>query len=202
MLMSDLRHDLVQTRFARAQDSDLAELTELWRDLEEQLRETFAQEGFDPHRLVLARSADMRYAGQEHTVNVPLPGGDLDEEAGAQIERRFHELHEQLYTFRQDSPVEFVNFRLSGFGAVAKPELQRIDSNGVVRGALKGTRDVDFDELGRHEARIYERSLLGAGAELEGPAVVEEPAASTVVFPGQRLTVDEYGILIVELEEM
>jgi N-methylhydantoinase A len=81
---------------------------------------------------------------------------------------------------------------------VRKPELARIATNGDGSAARKGVRDVDFDELGRHEATIYERSLLGAGAELEGPAVVEEPAASTVVFPGQRLRVDEYGNVIIE----
>jgi N-methylhydantoinase A len=83
---------------------------------------------------------------------------------------------------------------------VPKPELQAIASNGGAQTALKGMRDVDFDELGRHASRIYERSRLGAGAELEGPAVIEEPAASTVVFPGQKLRVDELGNLIVETE--
>ena len=45
---------------------------------------------------------------------------------------------------------------------------------------------------------MFERALLGPGSELEGPAVVEEPAASTVVFPGQRLRVDDFGNLIVD----
>jgi N-methylhydantoinase A len=198
MLMSDLRHDLVQTHFAREGDADLGELTGVWRELEERLRASFTEDGVGNERLTFERSADMRYAGQEHTVNVPIPGGELGESERKEIARRFHELHEQLYTFRQDSPIEFVNFRLTGFGAVAKPELRTIASNGGVETALKGTRDVDFDELGRHESRIFERARLGAGAELEGPAVIEEPAASTVVFPGQRLRVDELGNLIVE----
>jgi N-methylhydantoinase A len=201
MLMSDLRHDLVQTRFARAGEADLGELTGVWRELEERLRTTFAEEGIEETKLALVRTADMRYAGQEHTVNVPIPPGELGESERAEIESRFHELHEQLYTFRQSSPIEFVNFRLSGLGEVRKPELRAIASNGKVGGALKGTRDVDFDELGRHESRIYERERLGAGAELEGPAIIEEPAASTVVFPGQRLRVDELGNLIVEKEQ-
>jgi N-methylhydantoinase A len=200
MLMSDLRHDLVQTRFERAHEVDLVELTGIWRALEERMLASFADEGMLPERVTFARTADMRYAGQEHTVNVPIPLGELDEAAREEIERRFHDLHEQLYTFRQDSPVEFVNFRLAGFGAVEKPELKRIESNGRPESALKGIRDVDFDELGRHEARIYERHRLGAREELEGPAVVEEPAASTVVFPGQRVSVDELGILIVNTE--
>jgi len=131
-------------------------------------------------------------------VNVPIPDGDLGEAEREEIARRFHDLHEQLYTFRQASPIEFVNFRLTRLGTVPKPELRAIAANGKVTSALKGTRDVDFDELGRHESRIYERALLGAGAELEGPAVIEEPAASTVVFPGQKLRVDRLGNLIVE----
>src|SRR5712692_3261078 len=200
MLMSDLRHDLVQPRFARAEQTEAAELDAVWRELEDRLRATFADEGVEASRLAFVRTADMRYAGQEHTVNVPIPDGELGEAERAEIERRFHDLHEQLYTFRQASPIEFVNFRLTGLGAVRKPELRRIATNGKVEGALKGTRDVDFDELGRHESRIYERERLGAAAMLEGPAVIEEPAASTVVFPGQRLHVDELGNLIVELE--
>jgi N-methylhydantoinase A len=200
MLASDLRHDLVQTRFARADDAELGELTGVWRELEERMRATFAEEGVESGRLAFVRTADMRYAGQEHTVNVPIPDGELGEDERAEIERRFHDLHEQLYTFRQGSPIEFVNFRLTGLGAVPKPELRRVASNGRVQGARKGTRDVDFDELGRHESRIYERERLGAGAELDGPAVIEEPAASTVVFPGQRLRVDDFGNLVVEKE--
>jgi len=200
MLMSDLRHDLVQTRFARA-DQGLQDLGTVWHELEERLHETFADEGVAAEEVAFARSADMRYAGQEHTVNVPIPDGDLGESRRAEIESRFHDLHEQLYAFRQDSPIEFVNFRLTGFGAVRKPELKLLDLAGDAATALKGERDVDFDELGRTESRIYERGLLGAGASLEGPAIVEEPAASTVVFPEQTLRVDEYGNLVIETKE-
>ncbi len=198
MLTSDLRHDVVQTRFARADRLGVDERTEIWRDLEARLIALFAEEGVDAGRVTFARSADMRYAGQEHTVTVPVPEDAVPEE----IEQRFHDLHEQQYTFRLDSPVEFVNFRLSGSGSVRKPQPPRIPADGDAATALKGTRDVDFDELGRLESRLYERERLGAGAELEGPAVVEEPAASTVVLPGQRLHVDEYGNLIIHVGDV
>ena len=78
--------------------------------------------------------------------------------------------------------------------------MRPVASNGKVAGAGKGMRGVDFDELGRHDSRIYERERVGAGAELEGPAVIEEPAASAVVFPGQRLQVDAFGHLIIAVE--
>jgi N-methylhydantoinase A len=194
MLASDLRHDAVQTRLVRADRIEDDELEAAWLGLEERLLATFASEGRSAHEVAFARSADMRYAGQEHTVNVPVTNGS----GRAAIEQRFHDLHEQRYTFRLDSPIEFVNFRLAGFGSVRKPELGRLERNGDVSSALKGTRAVDFDELGRREARIYERALLRAGASLEGPAVVEEPAASTVIFPGQVLRVEDHGLLVIE----
>ncbi len=193
MLCSDVRHDAVQTRLVRADHLAPEELAEMWTGLEERLAATFAAEGLAREQVTFAPSADMRYAGQEHTVNVPVPDGGGIEAIAA----RFHDLHEQLYTFRLVSPIEFVNFRLTGRGAVPKPDLPRIEPSGDVTAALKGARAVDFDELGRHEARIYERAELGAGAVVEGPAIVEEPAASTVVFPGQSLRVDERGIMTV-----
>src|SRR6266571_1572182 len=159
-----------------------------------------AGERVGPADVTFARSADMRYLGQEHTVNVPIPGGELGEEQRASIESKFHELHEQLYTFRQESPIEIVNLRLTGFGAVRKPELQSVEVNTESQRAFKGTRLVDFDDLGRYETSIYERERLGAGAELEGPAVVEEAAASTLVLPGQKLRVDRFGNLVIEME--
>jgi N-methylhydantoinase A len=199
MLASDLRQDLVQTRLARLDGLDPQELAGIWSGLEGRLLDAFSDEGFEPDRIMFARSADMRYAGQEHTVTVPLPEGDGGRGIGDEIERRFHDLHDRLYTFRLSTSIEFVNFRLAGFAAVRKPETARI-APGDAASACKGVRSVDFDELGRRDAQIFERSLLGAGAELEGPAVVEEPAASTVVFPGQLLHVDEFGNLVVETE--
>lgn len=196
MLTSDLRHDVVQTRVVRSDRLAPGDLDAIWRRLEERLRETFSQETADEAQLAFARSADLRYAGQEHTVNVPVG----DREPIAETTRHFHALHEQLYAFRLDAAAEFVNFRLTGFGAVRKPELPLLPRGDGARSASKGSRDVDFDALGRHEAGIYERGGLGAGAEVEGPAVIEEPAASTVVFPGQRLRVDERGNLIVDTD--
>src|SRR5260370_393226 len=125
-----------------------------------------------------ARSADMRYLGQEHTVNVPIPNGDLDEAQRKNIESKFHELHEQLYTFRQNSPIEVVNLRLAGFGSVRKPELQQIAVNKDIHTAPKGTPLVDFDELARYEPSIYERGSIRADTDLTAPSLLEHSPAS------------------------
>jgi N-methylhydantoinase A len=198
MLVSDLRHDLVQTKLMRTAQMEMSEFSAAWRELGAKLLELFADERVAPQDVIFVRSADMRYLGQEHTVNVPIADGELDEAQRNQIERKFHELHEQLYTFRQESPIEIVNLCLTGFGTVRKPELHQIPAHTDIQRAAKGRRLVDFDDLGRYETSIYERDLLGAGAVLEGPAVVEEAAASTLVLPGQTLHVDVFGNLIIE----
>jgi N-methylhydantoinase A len=123
----------------------------------------------------------------------------VDARGIAEIERRFHVEHEQAYTFRLDVPIEFVTFHLTAFGLVDKPQVPRLPLEDADPGrALKGHRLVHFDEAGKHETGIFERTLLGAGIELDGPAVVEDAAASTLVLPGQRFSVDEWGNLIIQ----
>lgn len=201
MLMTDLRTDHVRTLIVRTDRISPSELAEILHELETEAVEYLGYEGTGSGDAVVQRFADMRYLGQEHTVKVPLPDDLSGSETIGEIEERFHALHEQHYTFRLDgSAVEFVNFHLTAFGVVDKPEIRTVGKNSDSTVALKGTRNVDFDDLGWHESAIYERDRLGAGTQIEGPAVVEEPAASTVLFPGDRLEVDEYGNLVIAVE--
>jgi N-methylhydantoinase A len=117
-----------------------------------------------------------------------------------EIDERFHRLHEHTYTFRLDAPVELVNYHVTAFGRVKKPAPNKIEGRGgSLSSALKGTRRVNFDELGFHRALIYERGALPIGAAVKGPLVVEEPASTTVVFPDQKVTRDRFGLLHIEM---
>jgi N-methylhydantoinase A len=198
MLVTDLRHDLIQTRIMRTGQADLKELNKLWRGLEGEALAYFTREGLKEGELVFQRYCDMRYAGQEHTVKVPVPPGEVTPEAIGEIEQKLHILHEQRYTFKLDSPIEFVNFHLITFGKVKKPKIPKLNKKGSLKDALKGYREVNLDLHGRRRTPIYERGLLGCDTEVEGPAIVEEPDSTTVLFPGQRLWVDEYGNLMIE----
>jgi N-methylhydantoinase A len=116
------------------------------------------------------------------------------------INERFHNLHEQTYTFRLDTPVELVNYHVIAFGRVQKAQIKKVDGGqGNLEQARKATRRVNYDELGFHESAIYERDLLPIGLAIPGPLVVEEPASTTVVFPDQQLIKDEYGFLHIEM---
>lgn len=198
MLATDLRVDLVRTRIVRTDQIDSDSVMVMMTELEESACDSLAREGIDQRQVVTQHFADMRYRGQEHTVKVPLPAGPLHPESLAEITARFHQLHEQHYAFRlESSAIEFVNFHLTAFGMVDKPKPGAIARAGDAMPTAKGIRPVHFDRLGWEESRIYERDRLGAGAHVEGPAIVEEPAASTVLFPGDRLVVDDYGNLII-----
>lgn len=199
MLVTDLRHDLIQTKIMRTDQVDLESLEALWENLEDEAQAYFLREGIEEGRLVFQRHCDMRYVGQEHTVKVPVVPGSVTEKSIHQAEGSFHTLHEKQYTFRLESPIEFVNFHLTTFGKVEKPRIPKRNNQGTLSDALKGHRQVDFDLHGKQRTPIYERELLGGGVSLEGPAIVEEPDSTTVIFPEQHLSVDEYGNLMIEI---
>jgi N-methylhydantoinase A len=96
--------------------------------------------------------------------------------------------------------VQLVSYRLVAFGHVDQPGLERLpDSTKASEQPLKGHREVDFDARGTHRATIWDRQQLRTGDSFEGPAIIEEPASTTIVFPGQSVEVDDYGNLHVQV---
>ncbi|MBI0579494.1 hydantoinase/oxoprolinase family protein [Neobacillus cucumis] len=200
MLMTDLRHDYIQTYIRRVNGLHIDELNTELTSLEDGAYIQYAAEGMKQEQVVFSRYADMRYLGQEHSVKVPIPNGVITEEQMEEIVRRFHDIHEQHYTFKlEGAPTEIVNLHLTAFGLVDKPELAKLDRAGDnAAEALKEGRSVLFEEVGWVDTSVYDREVLNAGTIIHGPAIVEEVSSSTVVYPGQTLTVDPYGNLIVE----
>ena len=200
MLMSDLRRDYVRTRPIVVSDTAAPEIDKVLEDMEAAAASEFAGDGIALDRLRFERMADMRYDGQEHTVRVTLPDGKIDQEALPRIIERFHENYEKEYTYRLGNEVQLVSYRLVAFGHVDRPALEQLPASTKGLGqALKGHRDVDFDAPGTHRATIWDRHQLRPGDQFEGPAIVEEPASTTVVFPGQSVEVDDYGNLHVQV---
>jgi len=200
MLMTDLRHDYIQTYIRRINELNPIELNKEWNSIEVQALKQYQEEGVSEEKVLFTRFADIRYLGQEHTVKVPVPNGEWSDETLKEVVKRFGDLHEQHYTFKlEGTPAEIVNLHLTAFGKVLKPKMKKINSiNSNIQEAYKETRPVYFEEEGWVETKVYSRSLFGKGMEVSGPAIVEEQSASTVIYPGQSLTVDEYGNLIIE----
>jgi N-methylhydantoinase A len=203
MLMTNLRHDFIRTRVIPCSLELLDDIVSSFSGLEEEARAQFQEEGFPLSRVTIERFLDLRYKGQEHTVRTPvleqaLKSGELETTIAS-----FHELHEQAYSFRQEDPVEIVNFHLVGWGRVDKPRLQSVSNGGRTSArALKGDREIHFEEVGPMPSKVYERSLIPIETLFMGPAIVEEPACTTVVYPEQQFEVDKFGNLVItEVEE-
>lgn len=200
MLMTDLRHDYIHTYIKMLNNLDLKEMNHKWMELELNSKEQFNKENVGDEKIVFSRFADLRYIGQEHTVKVPVPNDAWDNQAVEDIIIKFHKMHEQVYSFNlPDSEIEIVNVHLTSFGIVDKPSISKIkESEASISDAKIEERDVFFHQIGWHSTSIYDRRKLAKGHEVNGPAIIEEQSASTVIMEGQKLSVDTFGNLIIE----
>jgi N-methylhydantoinase A len=201
MLMTDMRRDYIQTKIRLLHETAAEAFDEMWNALIAEAKADFA--GFNVAESAMIRTyyADMRYYGQEHTVKIETPAPAWDDAAKDEIVKRFHETHEHNYTYRlEGTPVEVVNLHLTVHGRMDKPTLGKLPRRQRPEAeAVKESRRVYFTHGGWRDALVYDRAALSAGAKLQGPAIVEEKAAATLVEPGDSLHVDDYGNLVIAL---
>jgi N-methylhydantoinase A len=203
MLFSDLRYDYVRTWFTRLADASFDAIDELYEAMIAEGRAALESSDVKPARVAVARAADMRYVGQEHPVTIELPPELFRRRDRAGIKARFDEVHRQRYgTSAPEEPAEIVSLRATVTGVMKKPAPERIERGGRAPSAAarRGTRGAYFAELGKTvRTPTFLRAALRAGNRIEGPALVEEHASTTVVLPGDKLRVDEFGNLVIEI---
>ena len=202
MLMADFRRDYVQTLFARMDDLEMAELEDEFKKLEAEGRKALEASGIPTERIVFERAADMRYVGQEHAVAVRVPAAVGDETARAEIKKLFDDAHELRYSHSAPGEsADIVSLRVSAIGRLGKPEFPRIPPGDPAPppAARRGTRSVIFEGSGALEAAVFDRTKLLQDNMIPGPAIIEEAASTTVVEPGDTVTVNAYGHLVMQL---
>lgn len=203
MLLTDLRRDDLQTRLMPLSVSTATAIVDHFRDMQAAAAANFATDGVAAasNSMVCEFFLDMRYLGQEHTVKVPVTLGSaaLNVEAAA---AEFHAAHEKRYTYRLPNAIQIVNFHLVARIPVPKPELPRKLATGRrVEDAVMMRRQVDYDAKGIHDARIYDGGKLEPGMDLVGPAVIQEAMVTLIVFPGQSVSIDDFGSYHVHLAD-
>jgi N-methylhydantoinase A len=201
MLMSDLRRDYFVTRLATL-TPERAETVQGWlREVEEDATEQFAGEGVARDDVRLLRFGRLRYENQEHSVEVELPDRDITADMVEEIVERFHEAYEHEYTYRLDAPVELVGVHVVASAEVGKLVPEELPVTGAdVASAQRGVREVDYALEGVEAADIYDGAALEPGMAFTGPAIVESSGTTVVVRPGDRVRMDEYGNLHIDLE--
>ncbi len=203
LLTVDVRNDYVRTAVARQSRLDHARLDALLRELQDEADAALDREGFDPASRRFERTADLRYFGQAFEVRVPLPDGAVDSSLTDVVAAAFHDEHRALYGYDlRDDPrqeVEWVNLRVTGVGPIRTPELPTAADGHGADSARTGTRPAHFGD-GWCEAVVYDRSRLGAGDVVTGPAVIEEFGSTVPVHPGFRAEVDRHANLRITRE--
>jgi len=202
MLESDLKHDYVRTMWAPLDALDLDELNRVFDEMESDARSTLDAEGIPADRITVERGIDLRYLGQHHEVPIVVPAGQITPETLPEIARRFHEAHERLYLYSEpESPLESINVRLTGVGAIPKTPLVSWPAGTAdASGAIKERRPVYFGEAGGWvDTPIYDGSRLQAGNRIEGPAIIEEVTTTIVVCPNDLAEVDRLGNVVIEV---
>ena len=194
MLMSDLRRDYFLTRLIPLRRGRAEAIAATFAEVEEHAQEQFEEEGVIAEHVRFVRFAKLRYENQEHAVEIHISGGVIDADAVDDIAVAFHQAYERQYTYRLDAPVELVGVHVVAHAEVGKLELEQLPTTGRTVGeTVKGARLVDYALAGLYEATIVDGSLLEPGMELDGPAIVESVDTTIVVPPDDRVSIDEYG---------
>ena len=166
------------------------------------LDEWFAAEAIPPESRRVARTVDMRYAGQNYELPIPMLEGEIEATTLDVLAARFAEAHQRMYGFTAaEDPVQMVTFRVEASGLVPKAHFAAGEDAGPdASGAVVGTRSVWLPEAGGFvDCPVYARDRLRAGNRFSGPAVIEQMDATTVVLPEMVATVEPYMNLVLEV---
>ena len=197
LMMSDVKHDYVQSRMAPLAALSCDVIESMFAGLAGEALADLKRDGFPDGCIRLERALDMRYAGQGYEITVPC-GEGMHRDGIAGLRLRFDGMHEQMFGHgAPDQPVEVVSYRLCGIGMVSAPLMPKYEPTGAkLLDALREHRQVRFD--GKSLAcPVYQRERLDVGLVLHGPAILDQFDCTTVVCPGQTARVDAWKNIII-----
>jgi N-methylhydantoinase A len=193
-VIADIRHDLVQTVNLTLAGIDAAALQNRLLAAARQTEALVRETGLEIIEVETIFEADMHYLGQTHTIAVRFPGPIIDEFL---IRTAFEAAYAKSFgRILPGIAVHLVNLRVASIGRRPRFDLAALSPGpeASMAAADRGARRVWFG--GSREARIFDRLLLPVGAEIFGPAILEQPDATIVVDPGLAANIDRFGNVI------
>jgi N-methylhydantoinase A len=193
MLLADERHDFTRTVYSDLANADFDKLVAVHDEMVTEAKASLRHGKNAVHQIQL----DIRYVGQEFTLSVPVELAQLKRGDRKAIRIAFDALYEQRYAHHSpDEPVEMVNMRLGAIGKRPKLAFPTLGAAGAAQPAGERAVYLSSAEDAR-TAKFYRRDQLGAGAEIAGPALIQEHGTTTVLFENDRCTVAPSGEMIV-----
>ena len=191
MLQTDIRRDLTVNFYQNFQSLEKEKLLENFNKLKDEAIALLKSENVNVNDMSFSLTADMRYIGQEYYVNVDISEPfDLNE-----INNNFHKTYEKQYGHSTpEGPSEFINLRLIATGKIKKTDsVKSIENNKTIKDSK---RKIIFNQK-EYETKIYARHNIRVNESFEGPAVIEESTATTVIPPNYSIIKDEFGNIII-----
>ena len=201
LLLTDLRADFASTRLVTLGAAAQAEVADAFDALSARAAAWFEDEHIPTEAQRTTRTVDMRYAGQNYELPVPLPEGRVTAATLDALAQAFDAAHRRLYGFAAEGePMQFVTYRIEAAGLVPKAAVPpQPEGPPDASAAVMGRRQVWLPEAGGFvSCPVYDRDRLRPGHRIAGPAIVEQMDATTVILPGMTGRVEPYANLILE----
>jgi len=169
-------------------------------DLERKVADWFETEAVpEPQRRTLW-TVGARYFGQNYELTLPVDVAMPEPRLLAEVGAAFHEAHERNYGFfSKDEPIQLVNLAVKALGELERPALPTLASTPVPEPFE--FRDTLFTPGRYHRTPVFNRESLVRDQIIPAPAIIEQMDTTVLVFPGDICTVDEWGNILIRLEE-
>ena len=205
LVVSDLTEAFVLSERSRLDQDTLQRVRERVARLLDEAETWFAGESVPLEKRVIDLSLDMRYAGQNFELSVPLDAGTPASPGLAvpnleTLAEHFYRVHDASYGYHSlQDPVEVVNYRVTARGRVFDESPSQETKPDSPAPSPTMHREVWFSDGGSVRGAVYLREHLEPGHRIAGPAVVDQLDATTPVYPGDAARVDTAGNLVISL---
>lgn len=202
LLVSDIRSDLVRTKLMDATVKNMFTVEQLFDQLKTDGQKFLFREKISEENQLFGLTIDVRFKGQNYEIAVPVTWEEVADHNSESINAKFFDYHEKKYGYsRKDGQIEYVNYRLAAIGKMAKADFPEIEQELKTPKPLE-VRQVYFSEApqaGYYETPVFARETLYPSIGLEGPMIIEQMDTTTMVLPGQKINVDVYGNIIIDV---
>jgi N-methylhydantoinase A len=198
MLMADVQHDFSRTRIGQLDQADLGRMNSDFVEMRQSATSDLAAEGFSEKQQSFSCSIDLRYQGQEHSVTMPV-AEKIDQKEIERLKHAFADAHERAYGHAMPDPIEMVALRFTGIGQVQSPELPLLKRGAGETPKADGERMVYVGNGKRQAYKLYSRDNFSFGDVIEGPAVINEHTATTIMHQGDRAEVGQFGEIVIQV---
>lgn len=204
LLVTDFKTTLVKAVMKLMDEINVKNIESIFQRLEIKGAKLMEKQNISKNDMYFLREMDLRYFGQSYELTVPVSKPFTNDIINQTLES-FHKKHMKIYGYAvKEEPVELVNVRITVIGFIEKPKLieKPLSNEKPSSYAHIGKRKVFFEQLGDYiETSIYERERLKPGNLIEGPAVIEQYDATTVVYPDWITAVDKFENLIISMKK-